>query len=38
MDPASYLKQIRSEWICHVHLSDNAPSATHLPLGRGNLQ
>jgi len=38
MDPASYLKQIRSEWICHVHLSDNAPSATHLPLGRGHLQ
>ena len=38
MDPVSYLKQIRSEWICHVHLSDNAPSATHLPLGRGHLQ
>lgn len=37
MDPVSFLKQIRPEWICHVHLSDNAPSATHLPLGRGHL-
>jgi sugar phosphate isomerase/epimerase len=37
MDPLSYLRQIRHEWICHVHLSDNAPSATHLPLGKGDL-
>ena len=37
MDPVSFLKQIRPDWICHVHLSDNAPSATHLPLGRGDL-
>lgn len=37
MDPLSYLNQIRAEWICHVHLSDNGPSATHLPLGRGQL-
>jgi sugar phosphate isomerase/epimerase len=37
MDPLSYLAEIRAEWICHVHLSDNAPSATHLPLGRGRM-
>jgi sugar phosphate isomerase/epimerase len=37
MDPLSYLKQIQHDWICHVHLSDNAPSATHLPLGKGHL-
>jgi sugar phosphate isomerase/epimerase len=37
MGPLSYLKQIQHDWICHVHLSDNAPSATHLPLGRGHL-
>ena len=37
MDPFAYLKQINPEWIGHVHLSDNAPSTTHLPLGRGQL-
>ena len=37
MDPLSYLKQIKPDWICHVHLSDNAPASTHLPLGRGHL-
>jgi sugar phosphate isomerase/epimerase len=37
MDPLSYLKQIKGEWIGHVHLSDNTPAATHLPLGKGDL-
>jgi sugar phosphate isomerase/epimerase len=37
MDPFSYLREIRPEWIGHVHLSDNDPSATHLPLGHGRL-
>jgi sugar phosphate isomerase/epimerase len=37
MDPLAYVKQIPAQWIGHVHLSDNGPSATHLPLGQGEL-
>jgi sugar phosphate isomerase/epimerase len=37
MDPLAFLKQVRPEWIGHVHLSDNSPSKTHLPFGRGEL-
>jgi len=37
MDPLSFLNQMRAEWICHVHFSDNTPSTTHLPLGEGQL-
>jgi sugar phosphate isomerase/epimerase len=37
MDPLAYLQQIRAQWIGHVHLSDNGLSATHLPLGQGEL-
>jgi sugar phosphate isomerase/epimerase len=38
MDPVSYLNQMRTEWVCHVHFSDNTPSTTHLPLGQGQLR
>jgi sugar phosphate isomerase/epimerase len=38
MDPSSYLREIKADWIGHVHLSDNSPAATHLPLGRGQLR
>lgn len=37
MDAMTYLKQVKPEWICHVHLSDNNPGTTHLPLGHGQL-
>ena len=37
MDPLSFLRQVRPGWIYHVHLSDNNPTSTHLPLGRGQL-
>lgn len=37
MHPVAFLQQVRPEWIGHVHLSDNSPSKTHLPLGRGEL-
>ena len=37
MDPLAFLSQVRPDWICHVHLSDNHPSKTHLPLGKGQL-
>ncbi len=37
MDPLSFLRQLHPGWICHVHLSDNNPASTHLPLGRGQL-
>jgi len=36
MNPLSYLKEINTDWIGHVHLSDNSPSTTHLPLGEAN--
>ena len=35
--PLVFLSQVQPEWICHVHLSDNPPSTTHLPLGKGEL-
>jgi sugar phosphate isomerase/epimerase len=37
MDALTYLRQIQPQWICHIHLSDNDPTTTHLPLGHGQL-
>lgn len=37
MEPVEYLKRIRKNWICHVHLSDGSQATTHLPLGNGNI-
>lgn len=36
-DPARLLRQLNPAWIAHVHLSDNTPTQTHVPLGRGEL-
>jgi sugar phosphate isomerase/epimerase len=36
-DAARYLRDLNPAWIAHVHLSDNAPWQTHLPLGTGEL-
>jgi len=37
MEPVEYLKRLRKNWTCHVHLSDGSPETTHLPLGNGNI-
>ena len=37
MDPAEYIQQLEPEWIVHVHLSDGSQQATHLPLGKGEI-
>jgi sugar phosphate isomerase/epimerase len=36
-DATRYLRDLNPDWIAHVHLSDNAPWQTHLPLGTGEL-
>lgn len=36
-EPLSFLEQIPSHWIGHVHLSDNDSHQTHLPLGAGRV-
>lgn len=36
-DASQLLATIPPHWITHVHLSDGAPGATHLPLGWGQL-
>lgn len=36
-DPLWFLQQLEPDWILHVHLSDNAPRQTHLPLGEGEI-
>ena len=37
MDPVKFLKALDPVWIKHAHLSDNAPSRVHLPLGDGDI-
>jgi sugar phosphate isomerase/epimerase len=37
MDHREFFSRIPSKWIIHAHLSDSAPGATHVPLGRGSL-
>jgi len=37
MDPVKYIRQLTSQWIVHVHLSDGSREATHLPLGKGEI-
>jgi len=37
MDPVDFLHQLDPQWIVHVHLSDSSPKATHLPLGKGEV-
>jgi len=37
MDPVDYIAQLDNQWITHVHLSDSAAEAVHVPLGRGQL-
>ena len=36
-DPPELLADLAPSWITHVHLSDNAPSHVHLPLGAGTM-
>lgn len=36
-NPLKQLEQIQTDWISHVHLSDNAPQRIHLPLGTGQM-
>ena len=36
-NPINLLEQLHSDWISHVHLSDNAPQRVHLPLGTGQM-
>lgn len=37
MDPLRFLNQLDRTRIFHVHLSDNSPQETHLPLGQGKV-
>lgn len=37
MNPVDYIAQLDNQWITHVHLSDSAVEAVHVPLGRGQL-
>lgn len=34
-DPVELLSRVHPAWIAHVHLSDNLPHQTHVPLGQG---
>jgi sugar phosphate isomerase/epimerase len=36
-DPPRLLADLAPPWITHVHLSDNAPTRVHLPLGAGTM-